>query len=227
MAYLLIAVSVLLLLLGPQWWTSRVMQRHSQLREDFPGTGGELARHLLDRFQLQSVVVEVTDKGDHYDPVDHAVRLSADHFNNKSLTAVSVAAHEVGHALQHAQGYGPLLWRTRLARWAHAGERLGAGMMLAIPILSLISRNPRLGLLMLLVAIASMSLAVLVHIVTLPVEWHASFRRALPLLQEGYLKPDDMPAARQILRAAAWTYVAASLSSLLNMARWIAILRRR
>jgi Zn-dependent membrane protease YugP len=80
---------------------------------------------------------------------------------------------------------------------------------------------------MLLVAVASMFLAVLVHIVTLPVEWHASFRRALPLLQEGYLKPDDMPAARQILRAAAWTYVAASLSSLLNMARWIAILRRR
>jgi Zn-dependent membrane protease YugP len=227
MVYFLIIVSVLLLLLGPQWWTSRVMRRHSQAREDFPGTGGELARHLLDRFQLQSVVVEVTDKGDHYDPMDRVVRLSDDHFNNKSLTAVSVAAHEVGHALQHAQGYGPLLWRTRLARWAYAGERLGAGMMLALPIVSLVSRNPGLGLTMLLVAVASMFLAVLVHIVTLPVEWHASFRRALPLLQEGYLKPDDMPAARQILRAAAWTYVAASLSSLLNMARWIAILRRR
>jgi Zn-dependent membrane protease YugP len=182
---------------------------------------------LLDRFQLQSVAVEVTDQGDHYDPMDRVVRLSDDHFNSKSLTAVSVAAHEVGHALQHAQGYGPLLWRTRLARWAHVGERLGAGMMVALPIVSLVSRSPRLGLLMLVVAIASMFLAVLVHIVTLPVEWHASFRRALPLLEEGYLKPDDMPAARQILRAAAWTYVAASLSSLLNMARCIAILRRR
>lgn len=227
MLYFIALISVLAILIGPQWWTARVMRRHGRERADFAGTGGELARHLLDRFQLQSVPVEVTDKGDHYDPVDRVVRLSEDHFHKKTLTAVAVSAHEVGHALQHAGNYRPLLWRTRLAQWAYSFERLGAGMMVAIPVLSLISKNPRLGLLLLIIGIASMFLAVIVHLVTLPVEWNASFKRALPLLEEGYLADSDLPAARQVLRAAAMTYVAASLASLLNMARWIAILRRR
>lgn len=227
MLYFLLLAVLLLALLGPQWWTAHAMRRHAGKRDDLPGTGGELARHLLDRFGLDSVQVEQTDRGDHYDPLDRVVRLSADHFENKSLTAVAVAAHEVGHALQHAQGYRLLNLRTRLAQWAYSSERLGAGMMVAIPILSLVSKNPRLGLLLLALAVASMFLAVIVHLVTLPVEWDASFKRAMPILEEGYLQQQDLPAARQILRAAAMTYVAGSLASLLNMARWIAILRRR
>ncbi|MDH5633492.1 MAG: zinc metallopeptidase [Gammaproteobacteria bacterium] len=227
MLYVIAGIALLLALIGPQWWTAWVMRRHGARRDDLPGTGAELARHLLDRFDLKDVKVEQTERGDHYDPTARTVRLGPDHFDGKSLTAVAVASHEVGHALQHAQGYRPLVWRTRMAVWAGSVERLGAGMMVAIPVISLISKNPRMGLILLAVGIFSMFLATLVHLVTLPVEWNASFRRALPVLEEGYLSPRDMPAARQVLRAAAWTYVAGSLASLLNIARWIAILRRR
>jgi Zn-dependent membrane protease YugP len=103
-----------LLLFGPQLWVQVVLRRHSEPRADFPGTGGEFARHLLTQLGLESVNVEPTDAGDHYDPASRTVRLTADRLYGKSLTAVVVAAHEDGHALQHRLGYprcaGALGW---------------------------------------------------------------------------------------------------------------------
>ena len=99
--------------------------------------------------------------------------------------------------------------------------------MVGIPIAVALARTPSAGLLVLLAGMATMGISALVHLVTLPVEWDASFRRALPVLQEGnYLSPQDMQGARRILMAAALTYVAASLASLLNLWRWIMLLRR-
>ena len=227
MAIALLVIIVGIVIFGPQLWTRRVFAQYSGPRPDYPGTGGELARHLLNRLDMEHIKVETTEKGDHYDPETKTVRLMPDHFSGKSLTAVTVAAHEVGHAIQDHIGYQPLAERTRLVRLAHGAEKVGAVMMMGIPIATALARTPVAGILVLVAGMMTMGIATLVHLVTLPVEWDASFRRALPVLQQGnYLSPDDMQGARRILTAAALTYVAASLASLLNLWRWVAFLRR-
>jgi len=223
-ALLLMVVAALF---GPQLWAQYTFRRHGRTRNNLPGTGGELARHLLDRFGLQAVAVEPTDQGDHYDPETRRVRLSAAYLDGRSLTAIAVAAHEVGHAIQHHRREPMLAWRTRLVHLANAAQKVGAGAMIAMPLVALISRSPVMGGLMLLVGLFSLGGGALVHLVTLPVEWDASFNKALPILEKGnYLPEKDRPAVKRILRAAALTYVAASLASLLNLWRWLTILRR-
>ncbi len=226
-ALLLLLVAVIIF--GPQLWTRRVFARYNTPRDDYPGTGGEFARHLLDRFDMKEVKVDTTEMpmGDHYDPEAKAVRLTPEKFNGRSLTAITVAAHEVGHAIQDQTGYLPLVERTRLLRIARRAEQAGAVVMLGIPVVAYLTRVPAAGFLVLLAGMATMGIATLVHLVTLPVEWDASFRRALPVLeQDGYVSREDLQGARRILTAAALTYVAASLASLLNLWRWIALLRR-
>ena len=227
MPYLIILLLIVGLIFGPQWWAQHTFRRYSKPRDDIPGSGGELAHHLLTQLQINGAGVEQTDKGDHYDPLQRMVRLSPDNYNGRSLTAVATAAHEVGHAIQHHRGEALLATRTRLVVLAHWGEKIGAAMMFAVPIVTLITRIPHSGLLLFLLGFASMGLATLVHLVTLPVEWDASFNKALPLLRSGnYIDQKDEKAVRKILRAAALTYVAQSLASLLNLARWMAFLRR-
>ncbi len=220
-------VLLLLVLFGPQLWVQAVLRRHADPRPDLAGTGGEFARHLLDRLRLEDVGVEASREGDHYDPLTRTVRLDPQRLNGKSLTAVVVAAHEVGHALQHKLGYPPLRWRTRLATLANAAGQVGNLLFVLAPVIAGLTRAPSVAAVMLLAVVASFGSAALVHLVTLPVEWDASFRRALPLLEAGrYLSERDQAAARGILRAAAFTYVAASLASLLNLWRWLRWLRR-
>jgi len=223
----LLLIIVGIIVFGPQLWTRRVFAQHSVPRPDYPGTGAELARHLLDQLDMQHIKVEATELGDHYDPEAKAVRLTPDKFNGKSLTAITVAAHEVGHAIQDQAGYQPFTDRTRLVRVAQGAEKLGGIVMLGIPIAATLAQTPVAGVVVLVAGMATMGIATLVHLVTLPVEWDASFRRALPILrQKSYLSPKDEQGARRILTAAALTYVAASLASLLNLWRWIAFLRR-
>ncbi len=227
MPFLILGLAIVALLFGPGIWVRRVMARYAEPADRYGGTGAELARHLLDRCGLQAVKVEPTEAGDHYDPQDKAVRLSEANFSQRSLTAITVAAHEVGHAIQDAEGYRPLRYRTRLVRAAQGAERLGAAVLMISPFLGALTRAPSLGILLFLGGLLTLGTSVLVHGITLPTEVNASFGRALPLLErERILKPVDRPHARRILMAAAMTYVAVSLMSLLNVARWIAILRR-
>ena len=97
----LLAVIVGIVIFAPQLWTRRVFAQYSGPRPDYPGTGGELARHLLNRLDMAHITVGMTEKGDHYDPETKTVRLTPDHFSGKSLTAVTIAAHEVGHIVLH------------------------------------------------------------------------------------------------------------------------------
>lgn len=227
MRLILLLIIIGLVIFGPQLWTRRVFAQHNAPRPDYPGTGGELARHLLDRFNMTHIKVETTELGDHYDAECRSVRLTPDKFSGKSLTALTVAAHEVGHAIQDHTGYQPLTERARLVRMARGAERLGAVVMMGIPIATALAKTPTAGMLVFLAGVATMGISTLVHLFTLPVEWDASFRRALPVLQQGnYLSTEDMRGARRILTAAALTYLAASLGSLLNLWRWIGFLRR-
>jgi hypothetical protein len=225
-AIVILLALVFALAVLPQLWVKKVIVRHSGERADFPGTGGEFARHILDEMKLGNVKVEETDLGDHYDPDAKAVRLSPHHLNGRSLSAVVIAAHEAGHAMQDATGYPPLQARTRLAKQAVRVERAGAVVMLAAPIVMALAKAPYLLVIEVFAGVMLLALSILMHAVTLPVEFDASFRRALPILKAGrYLDDKDMPAAREILRAAAFTYVAAAAMSLLNVARWIRVLR--
>ena len=227
MIYVLAIALLLLLIYGPQLWVSRVLERHNRVAEEnFPGSGGELARHLLDRCDLQAVKVEVTEMGDHYDPAARAVRLTRDKFEGRTLTAITVAAHECGHAFQHAANEPLFLLRTRLAGMATIAQRIGSLLLFAAPFSVLVTRLPSAAAFNLSGAFLIMGFAIAMHLLTLPVEIDASFKKALPLLSNGYLSAKQVPAARSILRAAAWTYVAASLATLLNFWRWMAVLRR-
>ena len=224
MIWIVLLVILIAMIFLPQFWVQRVLKKHSAERTDFPGTGGEFARHLIKQQGL-NVKLETTEQGDHYDPSSKTVRLSSDNFNGKSLTAVATAAHEVGHAIQHQQGMALLLLRTPLAKFAFYVERIAQFALLSTPVF--LSFLPGVGRISLIVAIVGMLASTLVHFVTLPVEFNASFSKALPILKNGqYLQNKDYQNARKILLACALTYVSAALASLLNVWRWLRFLRR-
>lgn len=220
--YLLLLLIVLLALFGPGVWVKRVIARYAQPEDRYRHTGAEFARLLLDELDLFGVGVEETTLGDHYDPISKTVRLSAGHYHKRSLSAITIAAHEVGHAEQDQKDYAPFLFRTRIAGYAIAGQKIGNFMFLLLPVMLVITRVPHVGLLFLLAGIMSLGLSTVLHLITLPVELDASFSRALPRLESGnYLHDGDHPHARRLLKAAAYTYVAGSLMSVLSIWRWI------
>ena len=230
MVVLLLVIVVLVILIGPSIWVQSVLRKYSTPADRYPGTGGELARHLLDQLGLDQIGVEAVDTpkmGDHYDPVAGMVRLTADKFSGRSLTAITVAAHEVGHAMQDRDNFAPLRWRTRLVPMVTVCNKAGAGLLVAAPFVGLLTRAPVAGLLFAAGGLLSMATAAIVHLITLPAEFDASFTRALPILKGGdFLLSGDEKHARRLLTAAALTYVSAALMSLLNVGRWLAILRR-
>lgn len=228
MTLVLATIAIIVCIFGPQVWCSHIMKRYSEEIDLIPGTGGEFAQHLVKQLHMEEVSVETTDSGqDHYDPSSRTVRLGENNFTGKSLTAVAVAAHEVGHALQHHLNYKPLLIRTRITTVSNIAAKVASGILVCFPFLLILTKSHWLGIIMFLAGVSLMLLPVIMHLITLPVEWDASFGRALPIMETGsYLPESATPIIKQILTAAALTYVAGSLASLLNFYRWIAILRR-
>src|SRR5882724_6145013 len=141
------ALLVLAIVFGPQLWIRRVLAQHGTERPDFPGTGAELARHLLDEAGLQAVPVEETDKGDHYDPQTRTVRLLPQHHAGRSVAAVAVAAHEVSHAVQHARGEPAFARRLDLVRKLVWIERAASVILLLTPVVFLLVKSPALAVL--------------------------------------------------------------------------------
>jgi uncharacterized protein len=227
MPVIIIGVVLLaLLIFTPQWWVRHVMTKNQAERPDLGGTGADLARHLLDKAGLADVKVEPTDEGDHYDPTDKAVRLTQPHFEGRSISALAVATHEVAHALQDADQDRIFVLRQKLAPSMMWIERIAQVAFFTIPLLGALARSPTLIALQIVLVVLLMAGRLAMHVVTLPVEIDASFRRALPILNAGQFLPDkDMLAARSVLRAAAMTYVAAALVSLLDITRLIRVLR--
>ena len=221
----LIAIAIIF---GPSLWVKLVMKRYSSEKPEIPGTGGELANHLIERFSLKDVKVEVTELGDHYDPIEKKVRLLREHYESKSLTAVAIAAHEVGHAIQDHQGDKRLATRTKMVPIVDKVARWSVAIIYLSPVIGIITRHPMPFSLLLLLGLSGFIARMMVHAVTLPIEYDASFSKALPLLREGnYVSQTDEKAVSLILRAAALTYVSAALADILNLGRWIVLLLRR
>lgn len=138
------------------------------------------------------------------------------------MTAVVVAAHEVGHAVQHAQEDPSFMRRLAMIGNLAWVERVAMGVLVLAPFVFALFHSPALVVINLLAGLAILGIGVVVHVLTLPVEFDASFGKALPVLEHGrYLQERDIPAARSVLRAAAYTYVAAALVTLLNIFRWL------
>lgn len=227
MIFAALGLFLVLLIFAPQFWVKHVLKKHAIEREGMPGTGSELARHLLDQFNLQQVKVETSEPGaDHYDPQDNVVRLSPDYFNGKSLTAVAVAAHEVGHAIQFNRDEPVSRLRKKYLVSAHKLQKMGTACLMAIPLVAIIIKIPHVAGIMLLVGLVTMLSSVFVYLAILPEEWDASFNKAMPILSNGGYVPNEyLPAIRQVLRACALTYVAAALADVLRLWRWMALFR--
>ena len=231
---LVVALVIAALVALPRLWVGRTMKRHAAPRPDLPGTGGELAAHLAEHYGLPVAVERIDAKargagrvaGDHYDPEAKVVRLTPDVHDGRSLTAVAVAAHEIGHAIQDHRGERGLRWRQGLVRVAMVADKFAGVFFIVAPVLATALRSPAAFAAMLGLGVCFLGIRVLVHFVTLPVEFDASFGKALPILRGGgYLDEGDLPAARNVLRAAAFTYVAAALMGLIDLARWLRLLR--
>ncbi len=226
MTILLVMLLLILVLFGPNAWAKHVLDKHNR-QAYFSGNGLELAELLLARVGIEDVTVELSESGDHYNPEKKVVSLSRENCGQNTLTAVVVASHEVGHAIQHHKQYKPLETRTRMIGTAVKMERIGAAVILIVPIMTAVVRVPAAGLLMFAGGLATLCIPIFIHLLTLPTEFDASFNRALPLLSTGeYIPEEDIPIARKILLACALTYVASALMGLLNVWRWLRVLRR-
>jgi hypothetical protein len=190
-------------------------------------TGKQIAETILRQNGIGDVEVEEGHGflSDHYDPIHRKVRLSPHNFSEPSVAAVSVAAHEVGHAIQHAQGYAPLQFRTALFPLANIGTNLAFPILL-IGMLFLPGKLI-FGVSMIDIGILLFSFGVLFQLVTLPVEFDASRRALVQLNRLGLVAPREQAGAKKVLDAAALTYVAAAAAALLQLVRLLILRDRR
>lgn len=213
--YFLVIIGMILCL-GASALVNSTMNKYSKVRNMSGLTGAEAARRILNNEGLYHVQIEClrADDGDHYDPRTNTVRLSYRNYNQASVTAVGVAAHECGHAIQHARGYAPLSLRSALVPVVNIAGNLGLPLILIGVFFSWNYTLIQIG-------IWAFALAVLFQLVTLPVEFNASARAVAKIEQYGLLSAQENTGCKKVLTAAALTYVAAAASSVLQLLRLI------
>lgn len=206
-------IPAILLSLYAQYKVRSTYAKFSRIRCTANLTGAEVAATLLHQNGIQDVDVEPVPGtlSDHYDPRDKMVRLSQENYYAPSIAGLSVAAHEVGHAIQDARGYLPLRFRHAILPIAN----LGSGLAFPLLLIGMILSAPSL----IDLGILFFAGAVLFQVVTLPVEFNASRRALDQLRMRNYLSPEEIEGARKVLSAAALTYVAAAAVSVLELAR--------
>lgn len=222
----LLIILILLIVFGPSLWVKYVLRKHQKHIDSLDGTGSELAYHLIKRFELDGVkVIKGKKDEDYYDPQNKIVSLSPEVYDGQSLTAVAVAAHEVGHAIQFCKQEPVSLLREKYLSKAQRIRQFGVIFLLASPIVGLVFRIPHVALLTIIIGVLTMVVSVLMHVAVLPEEYDASFNKAMPILSEGYIDEEQLPKVRRILKACALTYVAAAMADILDLWRWMRIIR--
>lgn len=221
--YILVLIGVVICLIA----SARVKStyaKYSKYRNHSGMTGREAAERVLHGAGIRDVRIEHVSGNltDHYDPRNKVLRLSDSTYNNASAAAVGVAAHECGHAIQHANGYLPLRLRSALVPVVNFGS------MIAWPLILIgLLFNTGSSALMINIGIIAFSLAVLFQLVTLPVEFNASSRAVSILGDSGILDQDELSATKKVLSAAALTYVASAAASILQLLRILLLSRGR
>ena len=223
---ILVLIPAMIFALWAQARVNSTFKRYAKVHSRRGLTGAEAARRVLDAAGLYNVRIEHI-RGhltDHYDPRENVIRLSDATFNSTGIAAVGVAAHEAGHAVQHAQGYVPIKLRAAIIPITNIGSKLSMPLFL----LGLIFAGGSyvgggIGETLMLTGILFFSFSTLFQLVTLPTEFNASSRAMKALEDGGVLAADELPAAKKTLSAAAMTYVAALATSLASLLRLILI----
>lgn len=221
MSYLYLIIPALLLSMYAQFKVKSTFAKYSKVSSRSGYTGEKAARRILDQNGLFNVRIEKVAGSltDHFDPRGNVLRLSDSTYDNASIAAIGVAAHEVGHAIQHETGYVPNKIRGVLVPMANLGSTAGPylamfGLILSMPFLL------NLGIIL-------FGFAVLFYIVTLPVEFNASNRAIRVLEEQGMMTEEEITGARKVLSAAALTYIASALLAFASMLRLILLSRNR
>lgn len=217
--YLLFMLPAMLVGLWAQFKLKSAYGKYSRVGLNSGVTGAEAAREILDRAGLLNVPVSEVGGHltDHYDPTKRALCLSTENFHGRSVAAVGVAAHEAGHALQHQAAYGPLHLRMTLVPVTKFASYAWIGLML----LGMFLASAKL----IWVAIAVFSVTMLFSLITLPVEYDASKRAKEQLLRLGIVRAEESDGVNQVLGAAALTYVAALVSSVMQLLYFLSMAR--
>ncbi|MCA1809528.1 MAG: zinc metallopeptidase [Kiritimatiellia bacterium] len=218
--YLIMMAPALLLAAIASFYTKQTFQKYARVRAASGVTGAQAAAMLLENAGIGHVRIERTSGflGDHYDPLSHTLRLSSGVYDSPSLSAIGVACHEAGHAIQHAGRYLPLYLRSALV----PATQLGSHGSYIIFFLGLIFNNPAL----LMLGVALFSLVVIFSVITLPVEWNASARAKRLMVSAGIVTPAEQPRAAAVLNAAFLTYVAAVISAIMTLLYYLMRARR-
>ena len=182
-----------------------------------PFTGNQLGQKILKENNLENVLIEPIKQVDHYNPLKKKVHITEDKLHKKSITSIAVVAHEIGHAIQDKENYKPLLLRQKLIEKTMIFQRIGSFLLIiGLPSIFAITKSPFITFIAAIIIMGCLSTNVLIHLITLPVEFDASFKRALPILQK-YVPKENMRQCRSVLRAAAFTYLAQSIVSIFRL----------
>lgn len=223
--YIVLYLAILILPLLAQINVSSTFNKYSRIANSRGLTADQVARMILDANGLQYVEIQhIKGKlSDHFDPKANVVRLSDSTFGQRSVAAIGVAAHECGHAVQHAESYAPIVIRSKLVPVTNICSHLWYLVLIAGVLLSSLS----IGTVFVYLSIAMFAAVVVFQTVTLPVEFDASSRALKTLANDGILEPSEVPHAGKVLRAAALTYVAGLLASIMQLIRLLLSVRRR
>jgi len=215
--YVLVLVGVVLCLLASAK-VKNTFRKYSKYRNGRGLTGAEAAERVLHSAGVYDVRIERVsgDLTDHYDPRNKVLRLSDSTYSSQSVAAVGVAAHECGHAIQHATGYAPLKFRSTLVPVANFGSAIAWPLILIGLLFS-----SETSMILINIGILAFSAAVLFQLVTLPVEFNASSRAIRAITDTGMMQGEEIKAAKKVLNAAALTYVASAASAILQLLRII------
>lgn len=218
--YFIIISPALLLAFAAQWMVKSAYSKMSQVAASM--TGFEAARRILDANSLYDVQIEQVpgELSDHYDPRGKVLRLSPGVYQGRSMAAVGIAAHEVGHAIQDAKRYAPLVVRNLAVPAANFGSSIGTTMLM-IGMVMVFSGIEALGNWVFLAGIIAFGLTVAFQLVNLPVEFDASSRAKVELVNCGIVSGPDLHYVSKVLNAAALTYVAATLQAVLTLAYYV------
>lgn len=221
MYYVILVLPAMLFAMWAQYNVQSTFKKYSRVPSERGMTGKDAARLILDRNGLYDVRVEQVagELTDHYDPKSNVIRLSASTYASQSAAAVGVAAHEAGHAVQHAEGYGPIKLRQAIIPVSQLGSTLAMPLVILGILLGFYELS-YFGLIL-------FSAVTVFQLVTLPVEFNASSRALAVLDSSGILSDDGLSSAKRVLRAAALTYVAALFVSLANLLRLFFIVSGR
>jgi uncharacterized protein len=227
---LLLLIPALLFAFWAQWKVQSTYKKMSQVRAAAGITGRQMAESIMRRNGIDDVGIEEVGGtlSDHYDPRVKKVRLSQGNYDGDSIASIAVAAHEVGHVLQHKQGYVPLAMRSAIAPAAGFASTLSMPLFFIGILLARGGPHPsQLSLFLMDFGIIFFSGAVLFQFVTLPVEFNASQRALVQLRESGAIAPDEVAGAKKVLDAAALTYVAAAAMAALQLLRLLLLRNSR